>query len=387
MARDTKVGMLLGLGIILLVGIFVSDYLRPAENPPAEAATGFAGAAMDRGRESFNGQGQSQGSSQGSSQAPVPASRTGFVPLAPQSAPRPTPGDDMARGPQGFSAPLPAWRAAPPSGGSAEATATPAFAVPAPLLLEPSEAESLVADPRLGVRGGQRSLLVRTGDTLDQLAFELYGATGYAEALAAANPHAIDVTGRPVPGSTLIVPDYAGLVAHGRASVPPAPAAGQPSPPEVLILPPPARDLRPAVTVVDPAPTPAQSYFEVTVEPGDTLSRLASKHLGDARRFEELFEANRDQLRSPDSVQLGMVLRIPREGSNVASGSTAGPAQARSSVAGVATYTVRPGDSLSRIAARVLGDADRWEELFEANRDTLASPDRVVVGQELRVPG
>jgi nucleoid-associated protein YgaU len=49
------------------------------------------------------------------------------------------------------------------------------------------------------------------------------------------------------------------------------------------------------------------------VAPGDTLSGLALRYLGSVARFPEIYEANRDVLRSPDDLKLGMVLRIPSE--------------------------------------------------------------------------
>ncbi|MFP4351594.1 MAG: LysM peptidoglycan-binding domain-containing protein [Puniceicoccaceae bacterium] len=51
-----------------------------------------------------------------------------------------------------------------------------------------------------------------------------------------------------------------------------------------------------------------------------------------------------------------------------------------------AVYVVRPGDTLSSISRTVLGDSSRWEEVFQANRDLLRSPNDLRVGQELRVP-
>ncbi|MEB3220779.1 MAG: LysM peptidoglycan-binding domain-containing protein [Candidatus Sericytochromatia bacterium] len=49
---------------------------------------------------------------------------------------------------------------------------------------------------------------------------------------------------------------------------------------------------------------------------------------------------------------------------------------------------VQPGDSLSAIAARVLGSAGRWRELHEANRDRIGDdPRKLRVGQALRIPG
>lgn len=55
-------------------------------------------------------------------------------------------------------------------------------------------------------------------------------------------------------------------------------------------------------------------------------------------------------------------------------------------VAAPRTYTVEKGDSLSKIAQRVYGRADRWTLIFEANRDKISDPDRIYPGQVLVVP-
>lgn len=47
------------------------------------------------------------------------------------------------------------------------------------------------------------------------------------------------------------------------------------------------------------------------VQPGETLSSIAGKYLGSQARYREIFESNRDQLRSADDLQVGMKLRIP----------------------------------------------------------------------------
>ena len=52
-----------------------------------------------------------------------------------------------------------------------------------------------------------------------------------------------------------------------------------------------------------------------------------------------------------------------------------------------ATYTVQYGDTLSGLAIRFLGTSRRYLELYEANRDILASPDDLQVGMKLRIPG
>ena len=48
-----------------------------------------------------------------------------------------------------------------------------------------------------------------------------------------------------------------------------------------------------------------------TVERGDTLSAIAKKTLGNANRYNEIFEANRPMLTHPDKIYPGQVLRIP----------------------------------------------------------------------------
>lgn len=49
-------------------------------------------------------------------------------------------------------------------------------------------------------------------------------------------------------------------------------------------------------------------------------------------------------------------------------------------------YEVKPGDSLSKIAKEVLGDAGRWKEIFEANKDQISDPNIIRVGQKLKIP-
>ncbi|MBN1979349.1 MAG: LysM peptidoglycan-binding domain-containing protein [Anaerolineae bacterium] len=50
------------------------------------------------------------------------------------------------------------------------------------------------------------------------------------------------------------------------------------------------------------------------------------------------------------------------------------------------TYVVKAGDSLSKIAKEHLGDAARWPEIFELNKDQIKDPNLIHVGQELRLP-
>lgn len=81
--------------------------------------------------------------------------------------------------------------------------------------------------------------------------------------------------------------------------------------------------------------------------------------------------------------------------SNVQSGSSStAPAPAPKPVdmgaaAGTAarTYTVKAGDSLSKIAKHEYGDAAQWHKIYEANKETIGkNPDLIHPGQTLRLP-
>ena len=56
------------------------------------------------------------------------------------------------------------------------------------------------------------------------------------------------------------------------------------------------------------AAAPMATY---TVKAGDTLSKIAKEHLGNASNYMAIFEANKDQLTDPDKIKPGQVLKIP----------------------------------------------------------------------------
>ena len=60
---------------------------------------------------------------------------------------------------------------------------------------------------------------------------------------------------------------------------------------------------------VDKSESEAQFH---TVERGDTLSKIAKAHYGDANKYQVIFEANKPMLKDPDRIYPGQVLRIPR---------------------------------------------------------------------------
>jgi nucleoid-associated protein YgaU len=76
--------------------------------------------------------------------------------------------------------------------------------------------------------------------------------------------------------------------------------------------------------------------------------------------------------------------------SNVRSGgsSTAPTAPEPTSTSGSGrTYVVVKGDTLSGIAKREYGNANKWPTIYEANKDVIKDPDLIYPGQQLRIPG
>ena len=57
-----------------------------------------------------------------------------------------------------------------------------------------------------------------------------------------------------------------------------------------------------------------------------------------------------------------------------------------SAAGGMQTYTVKPGDSLSKISQQFYGSAGQYMKIFEANRDQLNDPDQIKPGQTLKIP-
>ena len=63
-----------------------------------------------------------------------------------------------------------------------------------------------------------------------------------------------------------------------------------------------------AEVTIDPNAKAAATY---TVKAGDTLSKIAKEHLGDAGAYMKIFDLNKDQLTNPDQIKPGQVLRLP----------------------------------------------------------------------------
>ena len=130
------------------------------------------------------------------------------------------------------------------------------------------------------------------------------------------------------------------------------------------------------------------------------LWTIAERHLGDGLRWTEIRELNQGRImddgrtfRSANLLQPGWKLLMPPDAKNLPLASDPEPPSTQSPPTPPMPYIVKPGDSLSAIAERLLGDANRYGEIFELNAGKpqpdggrLTDPDKIWPGWSLEIP-
>ena len=165
--------------------------------------------------------------------------------------------------------------------------------------------------------------------------------------------------------------------------------------PIATALPTPVASATPIPTrpAANPAETPTAaepeqgkpSTTKYVVKAGDSLWRIAERHLGDGERYPEIVALNGKLLhRGPDFLRVGWTLRLPERQQEV---------ERQQPTDGYRTYTVRKGDSLSKIALKELGNAHSWPKIADASRGIvqpdgrrLIDPDQIDIGWTLHIP-
>ena len=143
-------------------------------------------------------------------------------------------------------------------------------------------------------------------------------------------------------------------------------------------------------------PRSARSESKPTVEthrvqPGDSFASLAMAYFGSEAFTQYLMDFN-PQITDPTALRVGALIAIPPSppAGTVPGVSPAQPAPAATKKPAKEeprVYVVQEGDSFYRIAEKVLGSAQRWEELFELNRELVGGdPKKLQIGQKLVLP-
>lgn len=104
-----------------------------------------------------------------------------------------------------------------------------------------------------------------------------------------------------------------------------------------------------------------------------------------------IMSAFNDQVKTDNTIN--QITVATAAGTNAPSASSPSGLGPGSSVAAPAAnggeriHEVAAGDTLSALAKRYYGNASEYQKIFQANRDQLNDPDKIKVGQRLKIPG
>ena len=346
MTRETKIGLLVGLAFILVVGILLSEHITGATERPAAPLA-------DAGHGVRNGMGAPGAA------ADEPAH------VAEPTTPIPTPADLTPKAPVTNVAVVPPQPQASTTGTTVIVTDNGTTEIPAPITQTQNQAQ-----PPVAPQGEQPPLVVRTptdpfsndpvarvakqmgeavvpvngttvtkqttittkvthesnnvasnttaareykavaGDTLSRLASQLPGGNVKAnrDAVVAMNPTLQKDPNKVVSGRTYLLPAAAPAkeVAVAEATEPKAPKTVDVKPVDAKI------DSKKMIAKADDAKNPANTAEQriYVVKAGDTLSKIASAELGSKSEVDTIRTLNADKLKG-DVIKVNMKLKLP----------------------------------------------------------------------------
>jgi nucleoid-associated protein YgaU len=332
MTRETKIGLLVGLAFIIVIGILLSDQLMRSTEPPA-APLATVGDTLRKGT-----------TTPASHNHPAPVAVTSLnalpeneVPTKDEITRRPPPvtfveiggrggaaangGGNVTVGPAsgvtGGNAISGNGHVTPVNPGGADVAVRGQTQSPQGRTIEEVAArmgETLLGPdgqplraskpltqtpqtrtqrPAALASGGMKQYTVEAGDSLSRIALRQMGANTKAnrDAIVKANPSLQADPDRVIIGQTYNIPAAAGTTA--QAQTPPA------------VVNPPAVDRSPAPIKA----TVAEYWYQV--QPGDNLWKIAKEQLGDTRTVSAIKELNKHNIKNWDVLPAGTKLRLP----------------------------------------------------------------------------
>jgi len=316
MTKETRIGLLVGLLFIVMFGLVLSELAGTSTIPPTPAAAeenldNYVHTPVIDDHPASNVRGR-------------PARPAGPVAAAPASPVAPAPGAviESTLRPPGE---------AVGRGGIIETEIHPRTIVlaarreqPDVKPPEPAVAPAPVPAPPAPTRPRPRVYTVEAGDNLTRIARKVYGREGekHYKRIFRANRRTLPNESTLSIGQKLVIPALSEAPARG-----PTPAAAPATPrPDVTRLHPPAPAGEPTAArylelAVDElgrrlggrTPSRSRSRRTYVVQRGDSLTDIARRLLHDdsPAAVRKIFNANRDQLASPDQLSIGMELQIP----------------------------------------------------------------------------
>lgn len=203
----------------------------------------------------------------------------------------------------------------------------------------------------------------------------------------------------------------------GLGAMPPAAQMDEPVAPVEPLPTAPAPELQtappPRITTASELPVSRGRLISHEVVRGDNLTKIAGKYYGDTSLWKPLQGYNAGRVAADGTIRLGVTLLIPPkdvllgearlpDDAKAVPASTlrqeppkaaekpqtkpAAPKPSKADKPATRTYTVKPGDTLAKIAARQLGASKRWKEIHELNKAKLEDSDTIRVGMVLVLP-
>lgn len=271
--RETKLALIIGFALVMVVGVLISDHLAASNRTPiADLTTGPAGAAASTETARATG---SRPATERSSQRDATTRPTRLVPTQPlvqlnQGSTRSSqPGSQTGRSRSTFAEAIERARDSVDSIGDLFNPATRT----SPAAGSPAATGQSRAPPTVWHT-------VVENESLWEIAKAYYGRGSRWSEIAAANPGRVGADGAVREGVKIKIP------------------GGQTAP------------------VVASTPTPARSTTagggdSYTVKAGDTLGQIAQRLLGTMKRADEIMVLNRTVISSADEIRVGMVLEMP----------------------------------------------------------------------------
>ena len=234
--------------------------------------------------------------------------------------------------------------------------------------------------------------VIKEGDTLDKIASKYKTS---ASKIAEANPGMKATALRP--GKKILIPSKAEAPAPVMEKKEEAPVVNQDTTTPTRVEDP-VKPVKP-----DPSISVDSSGRKIyTVQPGDTLSGISVKVYNTSRHYQKIYEANKEAIEDPNTLQVGLKLTMPDLPSKTATANTGAPGTGATPIvlpapapvpAGAKTVQVGQGDRLWNIAAkfaaeRKIGILDMIKLIVDANSDKKLREDgsNLQAGWQLIIP-
>lgn len=359
MTTETKLGLLLGMGVIILVGIFISDHLSKAnsQQPPglAESIPPLDESDLPPSIEDTSRDGGGLAADDSGNGAPLPLP------------------EDFEAERTGSSS-----RDSQPSRSTQPASDRPGASDPADR--QQASAEDAGPEPRV-FDVDLRPALISNDDGQNEEVID--GEAPISESsreVASANPRDLpegfEYVGEE-PETRRFEPDDSSASSNGRDDRSRQVGASSSS----------SRESRTRQSRDDSGSSNEPVVHHV--KENETLWSIARDYYDNPGYHKVIYEANKDAISNPDALRAGVRLVIPDEAGSVSrrQGERAS-AESEASSSGGATqsYTIGKNDTIWSIANRFYGSGAKWQDLYEMNKDVIDDPDRLTVGDEIRVP-